>query len=96
MSENEKANTDETTVITGRENIEMTRILAVRSALKLETKGMRMSRGRSARALANEITGSRARTATAAYDSLNTYIVGRLGEAFDRPLRPATQDEDEA
>ena len=73
-------------VITGRENIECARWLAVRSALKLETRGMRRSSGRSARQLANAITGQNHRTARAAYDALNVHIVATMGEQFNRPL----------
>lgn len=35
-------------VITGEQNIRNVRILALRSALRLEVKGLRLSRGRSA------------------------------------------------
>lgn len=73
------------TMITGAENIETTRWLAVRSALKLETNGMKR-RGRSARQLANEITGKNDRTCVEAYASLNAKIVETLGADFDRPL----------
>jgi hypothetical protein len=75
-------------MITGRENIEMARVLAVRSALRLEIKtGMkRSSRGASTLALANEITGNAARTKFVAYNDLNELIVSILGESFNRPL----------
>lgn len=73
-------------VITG-DKIEGARWLAVRSALSLETKGFRASGGRrSARVLANEITGQNHRTARAAYDALNAHIVAVFGAKFDRPL----------
>ena len=75
----------ESTMITGRENIEHARWLAVRGALKLETRGMRRH-GRSARQLANDITGENHRTARAAYVALNEHIVNALGPQFDRPL----------
>jgi hypothetical protein len=73
-------------VITGRENIEHARWLAVRSALKLETKGFKRSRGSSARQLANAITGQNHKTAVKAYAALNKHIVSTLGEGFDKPL----------
>lgn len=73
------------TMITGRENIEWARWLTVRSALKLETRGMKRH-GRSARVLANEITGQNHRTARAAYVALNAHIVDTLGPEFNRPL----------
>lgn len=71
--------------ITGADRIEVARWMAVRSALQLETHGLKRH-GRSARVLANEITGSTARTAKAAYGPLNRKIVDRLGADFDRPL----------
>lgn len=75
----------ESTIITRADNIETARWLAVRSALKLETRGMKRH-GRSARVLANEITGQNHRTAKAAYTALNTHIVNALGEDFNRPI----------
>ena len=71
---------DGTIVIIGPERIEGARILAVRSALKLETKGLKR-RGRSARQLANDITGHNDRTAKAAY--------GQTERLRSRELRPA-------
>lgn len=65
--------------------IETARLLTVRSALKLEVHGFKR-RGRSARVLANEITGRELRTARAAYTALNQYIVNLLGPDFDKPL----------
>ena len=76
---------DETIVIIGPERIEGARQLAVRSALKLETKGLKR-RGRSARQLANAITGHNDRTAKAAYARLNAHIVASYGQQFDNPL----------
>lgn len=81
MSDNETGATG----ITGAEQIEGARVLAVRSALKLETKGLKR-RGTSARVLANAITGKRCGTAVKAYAALNAYIVATYGEQFDRPL----------
>jgi hypothetical protein len=72
--------------ITGAENIERARWLAVRSALRLETCGLRRSRGRSARVLANEITGQNHRTAVKAYAALDAHITAALGERFSKPL----------
>lgn len=74
---------DSMIVITGAAQIEGARWLAVRSALKLETHGMRRS-GRSARQLANEITGVNHRTAVKAYAALDAKIVSDLG----MPSRP--------
>lgn len=81
MTVNENAST----IITGAARIEGARWLAVRSALKLEIAGMKR-RGRSARVLANAITGQDHRTARAAYAALDAHITGTLGEQFARPL----------
>lgn len=81
---------DASIVITGADRIEGARVLAVRAALKLETLGMRRT-GRSARILANEITGSKARSAVAAYEALNAHIVKTYGETFNRPLAGGRQ-----
>lgn len=78
----------EMVAITGPENVEMARVLAVRMALKLEIKtGMkRSSSGTSTLKLANDITGNTARNKVKAYEALNAFIVERLGESFNRPL----------
>ena len=65
--------------------IEGARWLSVRSALRLEIAGMRR-RGRSARVLANEITGQNHRTTVAAYGALNDRIVAVMGPDFNKPL----------
>ena len=76
---------DKAIMLTGSQ-IEPARWLAVRSALKLETKGLRRSSGRSARVLADEITGQSHRTARAAYAALDAHIVEYIGAEFGRPL----------
>lgn len=74
------------TVITGAENIENVRLLALRGALKLEVKGLKR-RGRSARTIAQELLGLPGRPgARTVYRALNKHIVDRLGPDFDRPL----------
>jgi hypothetical protein len=45
-----------------------------------------MRRGRSARVLANEITGENHRTRVEAYKALNKKIVNEIGPDFDRPI----------
>jgi hypothetical protein len=79
---------DEAIVIEGEDNVRMARILALRSALKIEvTTSMKLSRGRSARAIAQEFLKLPGRpTARTVYKKLNTYIVDQLGADFDRPL----------
>jgi hypothetical protein len=74
------------TMITGQEQIERARWLAVRTALKLEIKGLRRSHGRSARQLANEITSQDCRTAVKAYAALDAHITEHIGQEFSRPL----------
>lgn len=76
----------ESFLITGQEDIEHARWLVVRSALKLEIKGLRRSRGSSARQLANKITGADCRKASDAYEVLNATIVAVMGAQFDKPL----------
>jgi hypothetical protein len=75
-------------MVTGADDIERTRWLRVRSALKLEilTGMKRSNRGRSTLALANEITGTDHKRKRAAYDALNAHIVATLGESFSKPL----------
>lgn len=77
---------DTAIMITGQDRIEIARWLAVRAALKLETRGLRRSRGHSARQLANSITGENHGTCVKAYAALNAHIVSVLGSDFDRPL----------
>ena len=81
---------EEATVITGAEQIEMARLLTLRSALKLEIRtGMkRSSRGRSTLSLVKDAVGggSRSWTKRDAYAALNDKIVAALGSEFDRPL----------
>jgi hypothetical protein len=74
--------------ITGPENIEMARVLAVRSALGLEIRtGLKRSnRGATTLQLANEIIGMSYRDKKKAYEALNNFIVDVLGESFNRPL----------
>lgn len=62
------------TIITGRENIEIARLLAVRGALKLETKGLKRH-GRSARVLANEAMGTNFKTAKKTHTEFNKWLV---------------------
>ena len=85
---NENITQPEAIMITGREKIEGARWLAVRSALKLEiVTGMRRSsRGRSALALANEITGRSDKSKRAAYAALDKHITEAFGPQFARPL----------
>lgn len=91
MSNNEEVTQAKSFVITGADNIEMVRLIAIRSALKLETKGLK-KHGRSARVLANEAMGTKIRTAVDTYEAYNTYLVER--GAVDRPLNPTPKQED--
>jgi len=76
--------TDEPVVISGPERVRIASMLALRSALKLETKGFKR-RGRSARAIANEYMGTNHRTSVATYSAFNTWLVETYG-VEDRPL----------
>jgi hypothetical protein len=73
-------------MITGKDNIEHARWLAVRSALKLEIKGFRRSKGSTAQQLANKITEKNCHKKVDAYEALNAHIVATLGAEFDKPL----------
>ena len=77
---------DSGTVISGEGRTEVASLLALRGALKLETRGMRRSRRPTARQIANEITGQNHRTAVGAYEALNAHIVEKLGKQYDLPL----------
>jgi hypothetical protein len=61
---------DGSMIITG-EHIQVARLLALRGALKLESKGLKMSRGRSALSIVKELTGLTGTKATmpAKYDA---------------------------
>lgn len=80
---------DDSIMITGRDNIEHARWLTVRSMLGLEIRTGMTRHGRPARILANEITGRSDKTKRAAYNALNAHIVTILGSGFDRPFREA-------
>lgn len=74
------------TVVTGAASIEGARLLAVRSALKLEVSGMKR-RGRPARVLANEAMGTNIRTARATYAAFDAWLVQQYpGRVTSRPL----------
>jgi hypothetical protein len=75
---------DGTIVISGPEQVRIVSMLALRSALKLETKGFKRH-GRSARTIANEYMGTNHRTSVATYNAYNTWLVENYG-AEDRPL----------
>jgi hypothetical protein len=81
--------------IEGEDRVRMASRLALRSALLLEMKGMRRSRGRSARTIAAELLELPPRTRIAdLYVALNKYIVDRLGPEFDRPLTPPSTNKE--
>ena len=72
-------------VITGAANIERARMITIRSGLGLEVRGLKMSRGRSMRVLANELMGTNIRTARKTYEAFNTWLVETHG-LQDKPL----------
>lgn len=75
-------------VVTGEANTRMASVLALRSALKIEiTTGMKHSKGRSARAIAQDFLHMPGRPqAKKVYVKLNEFIVDMLGADFDKPL----------
>lgn len=79
---------DDGFVISGEENVRMARLLALRSALKLEIQTtMRLSSRKSARKIAQEFLGLPGRPPSkTVYSVLNKYIVNQLGPKFDKPL----------
>lgn len=60
-----------------QEAIERYRMIACLSQLKLESKGIRMSRGRSALQVARQSYGIQARTAAKAYSLLRAIMIER-------------------
>lgn len=79
---------NDTTAVTGKDNIEGLRWITVRSALRLEIRSglKRSSRGRPTIVLANEIMGTNFRSKRDAYVALNNKIVEECGSKFDMPL----------
>lgn len=72
-------------VITGADNIEKARMITIRAGLKLETKGLKRSRGRSCRAIANELMGTNIRTSKDTYKAFNAWLEQHYG-IENRPL----------
>lgn len=60
--------------ITGAAAVEAASRLALRGALRLEARGMRRSRGRSARAIANEVMGTNIRSAVKTYEAYDKWV----------------------
>lgn len=73
-------------VIEGKDKIELARWLSVRMALSVSIRTGMRRHGRSARILANEITGESHSSNMGAYDALNRKIISVLGPGFDRPI----------
>jgi hypothetical protein len=69
---------NEPIVITGEENTRMASLIALKGALRLETRGMRR-RGRSALAIANEAMGTHYRTAATAFPEYVKWLDGKMG-----------------
>lgn len=77
----------ETVILDTPETIERGRWLTVRQALRLEIRGIKATgKGRSARILANEITGKECRTNRESYTALDKHITTIIGGNFARPL----------
>jgi hypothetical protein len=61
------------------EQIEAASILALRGALRLESRGMKMSRGRSALSIARDRGLTTKRTAKGALEDVSKYIADNYG-----------------
>ena len=70
-------------MITGAENIAMAQLLALRSRMSLELKGLGF-RGRPTGVIVREMGISQAKAKTRVYDDLNDYIVQHGGPARPR------------
>lgn len=64
----------DTITITGKDNIDFARLLTLRVGLKLEARGMKMSRGRSALSILRSEGYVKARTAAKALDEMNELL----------------------
>lgn len=76
--------TDESIMITGEDNIRIASYIALRGALKLETKGFKRH-GRSARAIANGHMGTNIRTSAKTYEAFDKWLADNYG-IESRPL----------
>lgn len=65
--------TNQTIVLDTPEQIAAARILTIRSGLRMEARGLKMSRGRSCLAIARSEGLTKARTAAKALEDLNAY-----------------------
>lgn len=72
------------TVISGEENVRNAQLITIRSALRLEMRGLRRS-GRSAQKIANEKMGTDYRNKRATYVAFDKFVTERTGVA--RPLK---------
>lgn len=61
-------------------DVERVRLVTIKSALKLEAVGMRVSRGRSALAAAKEVSGLKARTAADMLPKYTAWLEARLAQ----------------
>jgi hypothetical protein len=75
--------------VSGTEDIEAYRLLVVRTALSLEARtGLRASRGRSAKVIANELMGTKFRDKEKTYEAFDAWLVAKYpGRVEHKPLR---------
>lgn len=75
-------------VIVGEDKVLLASRLALRSALKLETKGLKMSRGRSAQTIVNELMGTKIRNKVKCYEAFDKWLVETYADygVQSRPL----------
>lgn len=70
---------DESIVVTGKGNIALARLIAVKHGLRLETRGLRRSKGRSMRAIANQEMGTDHKTSKKAYEAYDKWLHENYG-----------------
>ena len=81
--------TESGTMVTGAEDIEALRLLALRAALRLEIRtGLKRSgTGRSTLALVNEAMGTKHRRKMTAYNAFDAWLVSKYpGRVNSKPL----------
>ena len=65
---------EQAVTIEGKENVEFASVLALRSALRLQVRGLKLSRGASALTIARKRGFTTKRTAQGALDDMNAYL----------------------
>lgn len=76
----ETTGSNQTIVLDTPAQIEGARIIAIKAGLRMEARGMKMSRGRSALTIAREMGLTNKRTAKGALADLEVIVAQMLGE----------------